>query len=122
MVDLKINKDLVQVFVMKFVVLESKLVSVGIEFVEDKVVIVFGQIDGIFVYIFIVNNGFWCEVNGNVGNWGDMVLVYVEFSGLIMIYGYWKGVSVVGQKYMLKFILIYIRNGVQYKVIIVLNM
>jgi hypothetical protein len=121
-VDLKTNKDLAQAFVMKPAVLESKLASVGTEPAEDKVVIALGQTDGTFAYTSTANNGFWCEANGNVGNWGDTAPVYVEFSGLTMTYGHRKGVSVAGQKYMLKPTLIYTRNGVQYKATIVLNM
>ena len=84
--------------------------------------IALSQTDGTFAYTSTANNGFWCEANGNVGNWGDTAPVYVEFSGLTMTYGHRKGVSVAGQKYMLKPTLIYTRNGVQYKATIVLNM
>ena len=31
-----------------------------------------GQADGTFAYTSTANNGFWCEANGNIGNWGDM--------------------------------------------------
>ena len=111
-----------QPFTVEPAVLEGKLASVGTETAEDKVVIALGQADGTFAYTSTANNGFWCEANGNIGNWGDTAPVYIEFSGLAMTYGHRKGVSVAGQKYVLKPTLIYTRNGVQYKATIVLNM
>lgn len=121
-VDLKTSQELAQAFVMKPTVLESKLAAVGKEPAEDKVVIALQQPDGTLNYTSTANNGFWCESNGNIGNWGDTAPVYVEFSGLTMTYGHRYGVSVTGQKYTLRPTLIYTKNGIQYKATIVLNM
>lgn len=121
-IDLSTNRDLAQAFVMKPAVLEGKLADVGTEPAEDKVVIALLQTDGTFAYTSTANNGFWCEADGNIGNWGDTAPVYVEFSGLTLTYGHRNGVSVAGQKYTLKPTLIYTKDGVQYKATVVLNM
>lgn len=121
-VDLKNSRELAQAFVMKPAVLESKLAAVGAEPAEDKVAVALQQTDDTFIYTSTANNGFWCESNGNIGNWGDTAPIYIEFSGLSMTYGHRNGVSVAGQKYTLKPTLIYTKNGVQYKATIVLNM
>lgn len=121
-INLKTNRELAQAFVMKPAVLESKLIAVGKEPAEDKITIALQQADGTLIYNSTANNGFWCESNGNIGNWGDTAPVYIEFNGLRMTYGHRNGVSVAGQKYTLKPTLIYTKEGIQYKATLVLNM
>lgn len=121
-IDLKTNQQLAQAFVIKPSAIESKVMPVGSEPADDRIVIALEQTDGTYSYASTANNGFWCKADGNIGNWGDTAPVYVEFNGLTLTYGHRFGVSKAETKYTICPTFIYIKNGRQYKAKFIINM
>lgn len=121
-INLKTSQELAQAFVLKPEVMESRMLTVGTEPSEGKIAIALKQNDGTYKFTPTANNGFWCDANGNIANWGDTAPVYVEFNGLALTYGHKPGGSVPGKKYAVKPTFVYTKSGVQYKATIELNM
>lgn len=121
-INLRSNQELAQAFVMKPAIMESKLMAVGAEPTEGKVIVALAHEDGTFNYTSTANNGFWCKADGSIGNWGDISPVYVEFNGLTLTYGHRFGVSTKGRKYTILPTFIYTKDNKQYKAKLMLNM
>lgn len=91
---------------------------------EGKVVLGLLQPDGTIAYNYTANVGFWCSAEGKVDNWGDTAPVYFEYDkdNFVLSYGHRYGISQAGQKYTVKPVLVYTKDGKQYKATITLNM
>lgn len=91
---------------------------------EGKVVLGLLQPDGTIAYNYTANVGFWCSAEGKVDNWGDTAPVFFEYDkdNFVLSYGHRYGVSQAGQKYTVKPVLVYTKDGKQYKATITLNM
>jgi hypothetical protein len=121
-INLAHNQRLAQAFAMQPAALESKLMAVGSSPEEGKVAVALLQSDGTYSYAGNANNGFWCNAVGDLGSWSNGG-VYVEFAGLTLTYGHRPGMSITpGTTAVMKPVLIYTKNGTQYKATIVLNM
>ena len=91
---------------------------------EGKVVLGLLQPDGTIAYNYTANVGFWCSAEGKVDNWGDTAPVFFEYDkdNFVLSYGHRYGISQAGQKYTVKPVLVYTKDGKQYKATITLNM
>lgn len=91
---------------------------------EGKVALGLLQPDGTIAYNYTANVGFWCSAEGKVDNWGDTAPVYFEYDkdNFVLSYGHRYGVSKVGEKYVIKPVLVYTKGGKQYKAVITLNL
>ena len=91
---------------------------------EGKIAFGLQQPDGTIVYNYTANVGFWCSAEGKVDNWGDTAPVYFEYDkdNFVLSYGHRYGISQAGQKYTVKPVLVYTKDGKQYKATITLNM
>ena len=91
---------------------------------EGKIAFGLQQPDGTIAYSYTANVGFWCSAEGKVDNWGDTAPVYFEYDkdNFVLSYGHRYGVSQAGQKYTVKPVLVYTKDGKQYKATITLNM
>ncbi len=87
---------------------------------EGKVVFGLEQPDGTMSYSYTANSGFYCTADGYVGSWSDGDPIWVEYDAdsFILTYGHFPGQSVAGQSYTIKPALVYVKDGVQYKVTI----
>lgn len=120
-VDLSVSKDLAQAFVKNPSAIEALIQGVGSKPSEGKIVWGLEQTDGSYKYDSTANNGFWCDADGNLTNWGATAAVYVEFSDLTVTYGHYPGQSVAGETYTVKPTLIYTVGGKEYKATIEIN-
>ena len=120
-VDLSVSKDLAQAFVKNPSAIEALIQGVGSKPSEGKIVWGLEQTDGSYKYDSTANNGFWCDADGNLTNWGANAAVYVEFSDLTVTYGHYPGQSVAGETYTVKPTLIYTVGGKEYKATIEIN-
>ena len=120
-VDLSASKDLAQAFVKNPSAIEALIQGVGSKPSEGKIVWGLEQTDGSYKYDSTANNGFWCDADGNLTNWGATAAVYVEFSDLTVTYGHYPGQSVAGETYTVKPTLIYTVDGKEYKATIEIN-
>ena len=91
---------------------------------EGKIAFGLQQPDGTIAYSYTANVGFWCSAEGKVDNWGDTAPVYFEYDkdNFVLSYGHRYGISQAGQKYTVKPVLVYTKDGKQYKATITLNM
>ena len=91
---------------------------------EGKIAFGLQQPDGTISYSYTANVGFWCSAEGKVDNWGDTAPVYFEYDkdNFVLSYGHRYGISQAGQKYTVKPVLVYTKDGKQYKATITLNM
>jgi hypothetical protein len=91
---------------------------------EGKIAFGLQQPDGTIAYSYTANVGFWCSAEGKVDNWGDTAPVFFEYDkdNFVLSYGHRYGVSQAGQKYTVKPVLVYTKDGKQYKATITLNM
>lgn len=121
-IDLSSNKELAQAFVMNPSAIKGLLQGVNAKPSEGKIVWGLEQADGSYAYNSTANNGFWCDADGNITNWGATAAVYVEFSDLTVNYGHYPGQSQAGKTYTVKPTLIYTKNGHQYFATIEINM
>lgn len=121
-IDLALNQSLAQAFALKPSALAGRLTPIGEEPAEGKIAIALEQPDGTYAYRSTANNGFWCTPQGMNDSWkaGN---VFLEFADLVLTYGnHPEGETLVGTKAVLKPVLIYTKEGIQYKATIVLNM
>jgi len=121
-IDLSSNKDLAQAFVLNPSAIASLLQGVNAKPSEGKIVWGLEQTDGSYAYNSTANNGFWCDADGNVTNWGATAAVYVEFADLAITYGHYPGQSVAGTTYTVKPTLIYVKDDKEYKATIEIKM
>lgn len=130
-IDLQSNGDirkLAQAFVLPAQVLSgnTKAITNGSTGVpeEGKVVLGLLQADGSLSYSYTANVGFYCTAEGNQGSWGDDAPLWFEYDkdNFVITYGHKPGITVAGQKYVIKPTLVYIKDGVPYKATFVLNM
>ena len=91
---------------------------------EGKIAFGLQQPDGTIAYSYTANVGFWCSAEGKVDNWGDTAPVFFEYDkdNFVLSYGHRYGISQAGQKYTVKPVLVYTKDGKQYKGTITLNM
>jgi len=91
---------------------------------EGKIAFGLQQPDGTIAYSYTANVGFWCSAEGKVDNWGDTAPVFFEYDkdNFVLSYGHRYGISQAGQKYTVKPVLVYTKDGKQYKATITLNM
>lgn len=91
---------------------------------EGKVVLGLLQPDGSICYTYTSNSGFYCKANGEVGSWNDHDPLYFEYekNTFKLTYGHYPGQSEAGTLYTLKPVLVYTKDGKQYKAVITLNM
>ena len=113
--DLSAKRDLAQAFVLQPSEIATLIQTVGTKPAEGNIVWALKQSDGTLGYQSTANNGFWCDDAGSITNWGDNSFNYIEFEGLSIMYGNYPGACVAGTAYELHPVLIYTKDGKQYK-------
>lgn len=91
---------------------------------EGKVALGLLQTDGSISYAYSSNTGFYCTAEGNLGAWNDTDPVFFEYdkTGFILTYGQKPGNAKAGTTYTVKPVLVYTKDGRQYKAVIELKM
>lgn len=87
---------------------------------EGKVAFGLLQPDGTITYTYTANGGFFCKADGSVGSYGDGDPIFVEYdkAKFSLSYGQYPGKPEVGKKYTVKPVLVYTKDGKQYKAVI----
>ena len=75
-------------------------------------------------YSYTANAGFYVKADGSQGSWGDKDPLWFEYGKdeFIITYGHYPGQSEAGKSYTIKPVLVYTKNGQQYKATFNLNM
>jgi len=121
-------KTLAQAFVMEPSVLSGYTSTISANSTgtpeEGKVVLGLLQPDGTINYSYTANAGFYCTAEGNQGSWSNSDPLWFEYDkdNFIITYGQYPGKTTAGTTYTIKPVLVYTKNGVQYKATFVLNM
>ena len=91
---------------------------------EGKIVLGLLQPDGSINYSYTANAGFYVKADGSQGSWGDKDPLWFEYGKdeFIITYGHYPGQSEAGKSYTIKPVLVYTKNGQQYKATFNLNM
>lgn len=130
-IDLQANGDLkklAQAFVMDATTLASStsVISNGSTATpaEGKVVLGLLQPDGSICYTYTANSGFYCKVDGSQGSWGNSDPLWFEYDkdNFVITYGHFPGQTEAGKTYTIRPILVYTKNGKQYKATFTVNM
>ncbi|MFV0589166.1 DUF6055 domain-containing protein [Bacteroides reticulotermitis] len=121
-------KKLAQAFVMKPDVLSGRTLDIANETTvtpaEGKVALGLLQSDNTYSYTYSANGGFYCTAQGDRGTWGADAPIWFEYNkdSFVITYGHKPGKSVDGQRYTIKPVLVYVKNGTQYKATFVINL
>lgn len=121
-------KKLAQAFVMQPSVLSSATlpIATGTEQkpTEGKIALGLLQPNGSIAYNYTANVGFYCKADGSVGAWGDTDPVWFEYDKdtFVITYGHKPGNTKAGDKVTIKPVLVYTKDGKQYKATFILNM
>ena len=91
---------------------------------EGKVAFGLQQPNGTIAYTYTANVGFYCKADGSLGSWNDGDPIWIEYNkdDFVLTYGHYPGKSEAGKKYVIKPVLVYTKDGKQYKATITLNM
>lgn len=91
---------------------------------EGKVAFGLQQPNGTIAYTYTANFGFYCKADGSLGSWNDGDPIWIEYNkdDFVLTYGHYPGKSEAGKKYVIKPVLVYTKDGKQYKATITLNM
>lgn len=91
---------------------------------EGKVAFGLLQPDGTIRYTYSANAGFFCKADGSAGSYGDGDPVFIEYdkASFVLSYGQYPGKPVAGKKYTVKPVLVYTKDGKQYKATIELSL
>lgn len=115
-------------FVMQPSTIASITSTIGINIVgepsEGHIVLGLEDADGNIHYNYSANLGFYCNADGSVGSWNSHSPVYFEYNKdtFVLTYGHYPGYSKANTLYTVRPVLVYTKNGVQYKARITLNM
>lgn len=121
-------QELAQAFVLKAETLSGKtqtiLVNTTQEPDEGKIVFGLEQTNGSYSFTYTANVGFFCTAEGNLGSYGNGDPLWVEYDkdSFVITYGHYPGKTEAGKTYTVKPILVYTKNGVQYKAKFVINL
>lgn len=91
---------------------------------EGKVVLGLEDASGNISYRYSANAGFYCNADGSVGSYAAHSPVWFEYNKdtFVITYGHYPGYSKSGTTYTIRPVLVYTKDGVQYKVRLTLNM
>lgn len=122
-IDLGANADICQAFVLTSDVMASKMLNVGRNPAEGKIVLLNMETDGSLVASGKANNGFWLDADGNNSSWGDNGYTFYEIDGTTLNFGHFPGHTEAGKSYEMRPTLVYTLDGKTYKaaIKIVLN-
>jgi len=91
---------------------------------EGKIAFGLQQPDGTISYSYTANAGFYCTADGRQGSWnnGDPIWMEYDKDNFVLTYGHYPGKTTAGTKYVVKPVLVYTKDGKEYKAVITLNM
>lgn len=128
-IDLKANGDLkklAQAFVLEPATLIGNTVAIGagVVPVEGKVAFGLFQPDGTISYNYTADSGFYCRSDGYQGSWGNNDPIWIEYDRerFVITYGHRPSATIAGQKYTVKPLLVYLKDGVIYTTTFVLEL
>lgn len=117
-----------EAFVMQPSVISSNISTIASNVVgspsEGKIVLGLEDASGNISYKYTATSGFYCNAAGGVGTYAAGSPIWFEFdkSTFTLSYGHYPGKTTAGKCYTVRPVLVYTKNGVQYKVRIILKM
>ena len=91
---------------------------------EGRIVLGLLQSDNTISYSYSSNVGFYVKANGNRGSWsnGDPIWVEYDKDNFVITYGHYPSKTTAGSKYAINLVLVYTKEGKQYKVLFDINL
>lgn len=91
---------------------------------EGNIVLGLEDAAGNVSYAYTANAGFYCLANGSRGTWAAHAPLWFEYNkdNFVITYGHYPGYTTSKKRYTVRPVLVYTKDGVQYKARLTLNM